>query len=485
MPDADRGTVRDALTRPRSSLALRIALGITLVTLLSLSLLAALLFVQIEARLEGRAETVLERSQALATDLHDRLGSGGFDEAADFYARLPSTDGLAVERLGRGDARLSGNAVGLGCAPGFRDVVLDTSSTIGEAAMVAVDVERYWTRPSLERFRVLSRRYGDQCLSFGRSLYELDTLIGNAWQMTYWAIPTCLLPSMLVGGLVARRTRRRLDGIGDALGRVADGDLSHRVSVTGIDEIDRLAVDANRSFARLQGSVQALEQMSSTVAHDLRAPLARLAIPLEAALAENRAGRADPASLESVSRGVDELREIFDALLRISQIESGRRRAAFRELDLRSLVADLAEIYAPVCEDAGMTLLAPQDPAGTLPVSGDRELLQQATVNVLENAIRYCPAGSTIRVATGRDDAGAVWLTVGDDGPGIPADERERVFGRLYRISVDGRAEPGTGLGLALVRAVGELHRATVTLHDAAPGLEVRMRFPEPAGRRA
>ena len=127
-----------------------------------------------------------------------------------------------------------------------------------------------------------------------------------------------------------------------------------------------------------------------------------------------------------------------------------------------------------------MTLQGPEPADGSAPLTleGDAELLRQAVVNLLENAVRHCLLGATIRLGVGRDERGVHHVTVADDGPGIPENERERVFDRLYRIPGRVGNGSGNGLGLTLVRAVARLHDGSVTLHDAEPGLEARLRFP-------
>jgi signal transduction histidine kinase len=167
--------------------------------------------------------------------------------------------------------------------------------------------------------------------------------------------------------------------------------------------------------------------------------------------------------------------ETFEALLRITQIEAGARRAHFSDVDLAAILADVADIYEPVAEEEGDRLEAAVDAEGPVVMHGDRELLTQLFANLIENAIRHCPRGTRIRVELVRRGDGHV-AVVADDGPGIPHDECANVFRRLYRLE-RARSTPGSGLGLSLVMAIAELHGAGVVLVDNAPGLRVEVAF--------
>jgi signal transduction histidine kinase len=202
----------------------------------------------------------------------------------------------------------------------------------------------------------------------------------------------------------------------------------------------------------------------------------KLADLRDAALPEGAAVRVDAALADA-----EELLGTFNALLRIARVESGSRRAEFADLDLEPLLFDVADLYEPLAAEKAQTLsvlaaTADGTDAQRLFVHGDRDLLFQAVANLLDNAIKYTPAGGAIRLdaAAGADK---VTISVADNGPGIPPALRDKVLQRFYRID-ESRSAPGHGLGLSLVQAVAQLHGADLRLEDAAPGLRVLLELP-------
>jgi signal transduction histidine kinase len=169
------------------------------------------------------------------------------------------------------------------------------------------------------------------------------------------------------------------------------------------------------------------------------------------------------------------LLEIFAALLRIAQAESGARRAGFGRVDHAAVAATVAEVHAPAAEARGQVLEMQVAPG--VAGFGDRDLITQALSNLLDNAVKHGREGGRVSLGLAAAPGGGAVLTVGDDGPGIPAESRELVLRRFHRLD-SARATPGTGLGLALVAAVAELHGARLTLGDRAPGLLVTLALP-------
>jgi signal transduction histidine kinase len=280
---------------------------------------------------------------------------------------------------------------------------------------------------------------------------------------------------VLGGYALSGDVHRRLAAISGTAEAIIDGDLGRRVPVRGSDDdLDRLALTFNRMLDRIASLMESLKQVSNDIAHDMRTPLTRLRQKLEAGLA---APRERGPALEGALADLDSILDTFAALLRIAQIESGARRAAFRPCDLASLAQTVTEAFAPSAEEVQQSLsLTVAAPAS---VDGDAELLTQMLVNLVENALRHAGPHARIEVKVGRQGRSPA-LSVSDNGPGVPETERERLFDRFYRLERS-RSTPGSGLGLALVAAVARLHGADVSLLPARPGLEARVTFPEAA----
>lgn len=317
------------------------------------------------------------------------------------------------------------------------------------------------------------RRLGKgEFLLVGESRYRAVKAHEAILRALAWGIAITVLLAAGGGAALGAGFLRRIEEINRTTRSIMDGDLSKRVPMRGGgDEMDHLAINLNAMLDRIQGLMESLKRVSDDIAHDLRTPLSRLRHRLEAAR-EQAGSDGEPVIEQSISE-LDAILETFSALLRIAQIESGARRAAFSDVNLGQIVSSVSETYAPVAEDCGQRLKAVVDRAPS--IHGDRELLTQMVANLIENAIRHCPAGVNITVALGQD-AGTPVLYIADTGPGIPASEREKVFRRFYRLEAS-RTTPGGGLGLALVKAVADLHGASVELSDNYPGLRVTVRF--------
>jgi signal transduction histidine kinase len=187
--------------------------------------------------------------------------------------------------------------------------------------------------------------------------------------------------------------------------------------------------------------------------------------------AETDAQRGD---IEAAIAMSDDLLDMFAAILRIAEVEGGDRRAAFAPLDLAVLVDEIATMMQPVVVDDGRTMLVHcADPA---PIIGDRHLLGQMLVNLIENVLRHTPPGTQIAIGVATTGKTAT-LSVSDTGPGIPADQRSLALRRFGRLDLS-RHEHGHGLGLPLIEAIARLHRGTIVLEDASPGLRVVIALP-------
>jgi signal transduction histidine kinase len=317
---------------------------------------------------------------------------------------------------------------------------------------------------------------GGEFLLVGENRYRAEKTGEAILSSIAWGAAITILLAAAGGIVLGSRFLRRIEEINRTTRSIIDGNLAKRVPASGGgDEMDRLAVNLNAMLDRIQALMEGVKRVSDDIAHDLRTPLSRLRYRLEAA--RGRGGAEGDAVIEQSIAELDAILETFSALLRISQIESGARRAAFSEVSLERIAATVSEAYAPVAEDHGQRLKTAV--SGVAPILGDKELLTQLVANLIENSIRHSPGGAEITVGLSQEHGTPV-LFVADTGPGIPAPERDKVFRRFYRLE-SSRTTAGNGLGLALVKVVADLHNASIELSDNGPGLRVAIRFPAPA----
>ncbi|WP_083251424.1 sensor histidine kinase [Acidihalobacter yilgarnensis] len=372
--------------------------------------------------------------------------------------------------LGAGDQRLAGNFLfwpsGLDGGHGFGYINLDNLSIPKDQRADDDDVDvRTLTTPLKQGARLL----------IGQALSSEEQLADHTFASIAWGVGVVALMSLLGGVLMGRNVLRRLESVSEAAGEIMAGRLSQRIPVAGRgDEFDELAERLNAMLSRIDQLVCGMREVTDNVAHDLRSPLTRLRNRLEVALLEAREATEYREVIEGAVADLEGIIQTFNALLSIAQAEAGMRRKDFSPVDLDALAADLGELYGALAEEAGLQL--DFDRVAGACVSGHRDLIAQAVGNLLDNAIKYTPTGGHVRLALSREP-GRVRLTVSDSGPGIPDAEHARVMQRFVRLDT-ARSTPGNGLGLALVKAVAQLHSATVSLGDAQPGLSVTLDFP-------
>ena len=290
-----------------------------------------------------------------------------------------------------------------------------------------------------------------------------------------WGCLATTLLALIGGYIVSNGPTRRVDDIARTTRRIVAGHLHLRLPVsTRKDELDRLATDINGMLAQIEILMQSLKQVSTDIAHDLRTPLTRLRQGLDTVRREPQTDKNYEDAIEDAIAQTDAIIETFNALLRIAQIEAGARRARFKRTDLSALAEKLYDFYLDVAADEGHSLNA--DIAAEIAVDGDADLLSQLIANLIENAINHTPAPSDVTISLYQSEDETI-LAVGDNGPGVPEDERARIFRRLYRLDRS-RTTPGSGLGLALVAAIVDLHGARIEALDNRPGLLMQIRFP-------
>ena len=338
-------------------------------------------------------------------------------------------------------------------------------------------------------FRTLGVSLADGgLLVLAQDAHPLDDLREFVMQSFGWGAAATFVLAVLGSMAMSTSVLRRVEAINRASERIMAGDLGRRLPTTtggrkgSGDEFDRLAANLNIMLDRIEGLVKGLRQVSTDIAHDLRTPLGRLRRTLEQA--RDNAAEASSAvvvRIDTAIADIDTLLATFSALLRIAQIEGGASRRGFSALDLSAVLETVIEAYASAADEKNQTLRRRISPG--ISIVGDRALLTRMLANLVENAVRHSPSGANIEVvlcAAGPADRPQV--TISDDGPGIPEEERGKVFRRFYRLDA-GRSAPGTGLGLALVAALCDLHGANIQLlHNTPCGLRVVLNFTETIG---
>jgi signal transduction histidine kinase len=326
-------------------------------------------------------------------------------------------------------------------------------------------------RPSLSR--LLPRLLSDgSILVVGRDLQDQREIERLVWHSLLAGGAVALL--LAIGGalLFRRQLEHKVGAIRRTAREIEAGDLSRRIPISDVeDEFARLNRDINRMLDRIEHLMDGVRHVSNAIAHDLRTPLGRIRSRLEEALRPGDSSAQLAGTARFAIQQVDELIQMLDRLLQIAEAESGARRQSFAPVPLASVLSDVVELYDAAAEAEGITLVTEIE--GGPVALGDKNLLTSALANLVDNALKYAGAGSTVQVRA-VEERDRVSLVVQDNGPGIPATERARVVDRFYRLD-ESRSLPGNGLGLSIVTAIAALHWGKLHLDDAAPGLSARI----------
>ena len=291
----------------------------------------------------------------------------------------------------------------------------------------------------------------------------------------YWGAGLMIVLGLAGGLLISRNFLARLDVINRTSRQIMGGDLSRRVPVTPAgDEFDDLSGNLNRMLDRIERLLHGMREVSDNVAHDLRSPLNRLRNRLELAAMRQPPDSDTARDFDAAVQETDRLIGTFNALLLIAEAEAGSVRETMRDFCLTDVIEGVGELYGPLAEEKQLQF-AVKTAADSAIVHGNRNLISQALANLVDNAIKYTPAGGTVLVGLETSVSGAT-LVVADNGPGIPEEDRARVTERFVRLETS-RNSPGTGLGLSLVAAVARLHEAELFFEDNHPGLRARLTF--------
>jgi len=287
----------------------------------------------------------------------------------------------------------------------------------------------------------------------------------------------------LGGHLLARRSLGPLARMADDARRITAEQLHERLPAeTSSTELDQLRDAFNDTLARLERSFEQLRRFSADASHELRTPLTALRSVGEVGLRSARTVEDYREVIGSMLEEVDRLTRLAGELLTLARTEAGEAKLHSEPLDLSALAREVAQDLAVLAEERGQALEARADPP--VIVHGDRLALRQALINLVDNAVKYAPEGTRVLLQAGRDPQGP-FIEVKDEGPGIPAEHRERIFERFYRVDKSrSRQMGGTGLGLSLVKWTAEAHGGRVELETAeGRGSTFRLVLPQPVSR--
>lgn len=446
------------LVKLRRSTPFRLAVTFGVLFVVTFIFSGAIMYHMLRAGLERDLEQSLHEMNSLIASAYQPRDTGDLINTLNNYASFQSTSDGLYSLMDAGGRKLAGNFA----APRIPNGVYTVTS--GDVGL-----------KGHERYRMQVSTIGPYTLVVAENFNDVDEMLRIVLVSFEWAAAIAVATAIGGGVFLAFRAQARLDRVANTMNDVAHGALQARIPITGNgDDLDTVAIQINAALERLQTLVESMRQVSADIAHDLKTPLNRLRLTLDAAVARNDRQLDVSALLDEARSESDRINTTFAALLRISQIEAGARKERFQATDIDDVLAVISEVYADVAEDAGQSLAIAERCSAL--VWGDRDLLTQMIANLVENAINHCPGGTDITLSLRRQDDRAV-MSVADSGPGIPAGERDKVFRRLYRLDKS-RTTEGSGLGLSLVKAVADLHSAEIAMGDNHPGLTVSIGFP-------
>lgn len=445
--------------------AFRIVLLYALLFALSVTALLGFTYWNTRRTLDAQADQIIQAEITGLNEQYQRLGWQGLYESVVSRSTNP---GQALYLLADGShRRIAGNLD-----------VWPSTTTQESGNYIEFDYERRVNNlPETRRARgeVFRLEGGGFFLLVAEDVHDRDLTQHMFTTTLPWTVGLILLFGLAGGGLMSQNMLSRLDTINRTSGEIIAGDLTRRVPVTRAgDEFDVLADNLNRMLDRIERLMKGLREVTDSVAHDLRTPLNRLRQRLEQSQARFLAEGRDAGEIERAIAETDRLIATFNALLLIAETDAGTGRNAMTVLDLDSVARDVAELYEPLADEKGITLVLRSGSGAQ--IEGNRSLVAQALANLVDNAIKYTPAGGLVMMSVSQAADGVV-LTVADTGPGIPAEDRPRVVERFVRLEAS-RSSPGTGLGLSLVAAVAHFHGTQLELGDNAPGLKASLTFP-------
>jgi two-component system, OmpR family, sensor kinase len=316
-----------------------------------------------------------------------------------------------------------------------------------------------------------------EVVQVGASLRPTERALERWIEILAILVPLAVGLAAAGGRLMARKALKPVDDMSQAARRIDAEALGQRIRERGTgDELDHLAETLNGMLARLQSTFTEMRRFSADAAHELRTPLTALKGTLEVALRAERSGAEYREALASALEEVERLVRLSEDLLLLSRSTAGPESPAAR-VDLESVALDAAAVAARLAKDRGVIVRV--GVTAPVAVQGDAGALRRALLNLLENGVKYTPAGGRVEISVAEAGASAV-VEVDDTGPGIDAADAERIFEPFVRLdAARARETGGSGLGLAIARSIVVAHRGTLTLGRApAGGARFTIRLP-------
>jgi len=465
----------------RSS-AVSLALGYVVLGIAALVLFAAPLWYAWQVTIQdGRAEFLQADAQRL-TDVFRREGAEGLKTFIDTRVQLQIANERILLLTDASLHPLAGNLrtwpAAVPVAPGNYTIKF-TPDNRGAPGNPGAPGSR-GVQTALIHVAQLGGGYN---LLVGRDNALFAPLQTHFWYGLAGAVAVLSIAGLLIGLITRRALMSRVNSIRHTVSAIIHGDLKHRLPTQlNDDELNTLSRTINGMLEQIELLVHGVRNVSNSIAHDLRTPLAELRSRLEELALIRPPPEQAFAEIDGAVADVDRVIRIFDALLRLAEIDAGLRRSGFVTLDLADLAANAVEFYAPAAELKNIDLEFRSD--GALLVSGDPILLAQALGNLIDNALKYAPENGAIVVAALNSGEAGAEISVSDNGPGIVDGEKTKVVQRFYRGDAS-RGTPGVGLGLSLVQAVAKLHGSSLVLSDQNPGLRAAVTLPLEAANTA
>ncbi len=422
--------------------------------------LLGFVYLKTEDDLTTRSDRVIASQMGVFADLSPERRLDAIDEHLKQDPGRVQLAGL----FGPNGRRIAGNLESL-------PPDLKTNSAVQSAVVDRIDE----SGREKQTVRLIARSLpnGDLLL-IGRNVEEVGEIAGVVGRALVLGLIPAVLLCLLVGVALSARARNRIMEVNERVQRIVAGDLRERLPHRNVDDpFSKLAMIVNGMLDKMEVLIHSLAGVGNDIAHDLRTPLTRARLTLE----RGRTGARTLEQLQTVAdktmQGIDQSLSIVTAILRLAEIENSRRSAGFGEVALGDLVREVSDMYEPIAEDKGIALLvhSPHE----LSAHGDRDLLIEAVANLVDNAVKFTPAGGQVEIGLFRGNGENI-VRIKDTGCGIGEHECDAVLRRFYR-SDKIRHTSGLGLGLNLVAAIVELHGFRFTIVPGS-GCVVEIRMP-------